>query len=221
MGTKGHRIAALCFVLPLAAGCASQQTIDEYEAEILQLREQRTQLGKENRELRNQVQGYELALNEANARIVEASYVPDGADLGADHSDLTDLGLGVEERGGNLVITLPSAITFASGRADLTAQGKEALQAVALTLDSDYPGGMFWIEGHTDNDPIKKSKFKTNRELSLARATAVLHYLVQECGIDDANCVVAGHGEYRPVADNSTPAGKARNRRVEVVVHAG
>ena len=55
--------------------------------------------------------------------------------------------------------------------------------------------------------------------LSVARAMAVLHYLVESCGIPDDQCVVAGHGQYSPVAENSDNAGKARNRRVEIVVH--
>jgi chemotaxis protein MotB len=120
-----------------------------------------------------------------------------------------------------MVITIPSSITFGSGRAELSNGGRSALTVVARTLLNEFSAGEYWIEGHTDNDPIVKSKFATNRDLSLARAMAVLHYLVEETGVPDGQCVVAGWGEYRPVAANDGDAGKARNRRVEIVVNQG
>jgi chemotaxis protein MotB len=118
------------------------------------------------------------------------------------------------------VISIPSEITFSSGKAELSERGKDALTVVARTLLDDYPSAEYWIEGHTDSDPIKKSAYPTNRDLSLARSMAVLHYLVNDTGIPDGQCVVAGWGEYRPVAGNESNDGKAKNRRVEIVVRA-
>ncbi len=218
--TKLARALALAapLLIPALSGCASQKVIDDYEAEILALREERTNLKKENGDLKSQLSDYEVQLANANARLIDR---PSAASAPAKpHADLVDLGLGVDQRGGNLVITLPAEISFASGQAVLSESGKKALKAVARTLSTDYGGGTYWIEGHTDTDPIRKSTFETNRNLSIARAMAVLHYLVEQCGLSDEKCVVAGHGEYRPVADNKSQPGKAKNRRVEIVVHA-
>ena len=117
-----------------------------------------------------------------------------------------------------MVISIPTEITFPSGKATLSDNGMTALTAVARTLIDEYPSAQYWIEGHTDNDPIKKSKFATNRDLSLARAMAVLHYLVGETGVPDGQCVVAGWGEYRPLVPNDSKENKSTNRRVEIVV---
>lgn len=205
----GAGLAIACAVA--SSGCASHKTLKNYQDEIRALREERTQLKKENRQLQMQLEDYEIALANASAQ-------PEPAEQ-KDYSELDALGIAYGERDGNFVISVPAEITFGSGRADLTKNGKSALEAVARTLSTDYGEGTYWIEGHTDNDPIKKSKWSSNRELSVARAMAVLHYLVEQCGVPDAQCVVAGHGEYEPVAENSSKTGKAQNRRVEIVVH--
>ena len=212
MNTKALGSAfALCCVL-LSSGCASHKTLKNYQDEIRALREERTGLKKDNRNLRMQLEGYEVALAEANARVVEVPTVKD-------YPDLDEAGIEYGRRGGNFVISIPAEVTFASGRADITKGGKQALKTVANTLLSDYGSGTYWIEGHTDDDPIKKSKWESNRDLSVGRAMAVLHFLVEECDVLDDQCVVAGHGQYEPIADNTDKAGKARNRRVEIVVH--
>ena len=211
--TFGSMLALGCMML--SSGCASHKTLKNYQDEIRSLREERTGLKKENRGLRMQLEGYEVALAEANTRMTE---VPEQRDYAA----LDELGIdNYQDRDGNFVISIPSEVTFASGRADLTKSGKSALQTVAGILSSDYASGEYWIEGHTDSDPIKKSKWGSNRDLSVGRAMAVLHYLVEECGIVDDQCVVAGHGQYEPLVDNTDKASKARNRRVEIVVQRG
>jgi len=204
--------ATLAAFALLTSGCASQKTLKNYQDEIRSLREERTELKKENRALRMQADAYEVSLAEANAMLTDQPEVPN-------YSELDDLGIEYGQRGGNFVISVPAEITFASGRADLTNQGKQALRAVASTLSANYSTGSYWVEGHTDNDPIRKSKWGSNRELSVARAMAVLHFLVEDCSIPDSQCVVAGHGEYLPVAENESKATKAKNRRVEIVVH--
>lgn len=206
-------IAVLMVLLPFASSCASRKALQDYQSEVRALREERTQLKKENRGLRLQLDNYEVALADANARL-------ESAPEQREYPTLDELGVDYGLRGGNFVISLPSEITFPSGKADLTSNGKAALRAVASTLLADHGNGVFWIEGHTDNDPIKKSKWASNRELSMFRAMAVLHFLVEDTGILDDQCVVAGHGEYMPITENDSGAGKARNRRVEIVVHA-
>lgn len=74
------------------------------------------------------------------------------------------------------------------------------------------------VEGHTDNVPVGTSRYPTNWELSSARATAALRYLVEGTGIDASRIFAAGYGEFRPVATNATPEGRALNRRADIVV---
>jgi chemotaxis protein MotB len=209
--TRTSGIAVLGFLL-LTSGCVSQKTLKDYQDEVRSLREERTQLKKENRQLRMQNDSYEVALAEASTQLIDEPTSPE-------YDELDALGIDYRNQGGNFVISIPSSITFSSGKATLTKQGKGALSVVARTLSRDYGDGVFWIEGHTDSDPIRKSKWKSNRDLSVARAMEVLHFLVEDAAIVDDQCVVAGHGQYAPQAANDDDAGKARNRRVEIVVH--
>ena len=85
-------------------------------------------------------------------------------------------------------------------------------------LKEEFSGKVIRVEGHTDNDPIRKSGYKSNLELSNHRAETVWHYLVERCGINPRNVYTAGFAEYRPIASNKTASGKQQNRRVELVV---
>jgi chemotaxis protein MotB len=202
--------AAMTLFLFLGA-CATPKQVQQYQDELRMLREEKTQLKKENRDLRAQTEAYETSLADASVKPIAPAVVTDNPEFDA-------LGIDYGTRGGDVVISIPSEITFSSGKADLTKKGNEALEAVARVLMSKHRDGRFWIEGHTDSDPIKKSKWESNRDLSVERAMAVLHYLVEDCGVPDDQCVVVGHGQYQPVAGNNDNSGKARNRRVEIVV---
>lgn len=203
--------AAASTLLLFLGSCASQKTLMQYQDEVRSLREERTQLKKENRDLRAQNEAYEISL-------AEASVKPSAPITLADNPELDALGIGYGNRGGNFVISIPSEITFSSGKAEVTKKGQEALKAVARVLLDQHRDGRYWIEGHTDSDPIIKSKWASNRDLSVERAMAVLHYMVEDCNVPDDRCVVAGHGQYEPIGDNKDGAGKSRNRRVEIVV---
>ncbi|MDD5195621.1 MAG: flagellar motor protein MotB [Candidatus Omnitrophica bacterium] len=124
--------------------------------------------------------------------------------------------LQMTERG--LVITFLAEVFFDSGKDVIRTDGKESLQKVAQVLNKDVPDSNVAIEGHTDNDPIKYSSWKSNWELSSARALAVLHYFVDEAKVAPERLSANGYGEYKPVASNDNPAGKQQNRRVEIVI---
>jgi len=213
----GTLLAAALIAAPMFASCASQQyqtALDERDAENRALREDNAQLKGQLRDARYQNESLEAALAEANARLLAEPEV----ESRPRDAELEGLGVGVGTRDGNVVYTLPQEITFASGKADLTAGGKKALDAVAQRLRSEFPEAEYYVEGHTDSDPIRKSGFASNRDLSVARAMAVLRYLVDSAGIKDGQCAVLGWGEYRPVSGNDSASGKARNRRVEITV---
>ncbi len=206
------RAVALGILLPLVSGaCVSAEKFKAYEDEVLALRQERASLKKENRGLRRQLGQYEVDLAEANMMLLQT---PDEVS----YPELDSVGISYGERGGDIVFRVPNQITFASGKASLSGGGKDALKELASVLMRDYGSGTFSVEGHTDSDKISKSKFKSNRELSVARAMEVHTYLVEQCAVPDEQCIVAGFGEYQPIAENSTADGKAQNRRVEIVV---
>ncbi|MCK5013715.1 MAG: OmpA family protein [Candidatus Omnitrophica bacterium] len=117
-----------------------------------------------------------------------------------------------------LVITFVSEVLFASGKADLRTDSLSKLDKVASVLKTTVSDLNVGIEGHTDNVPIKVSGWKSNWELSAARALSVVHHLEDKEGIDPKRLSATGYGEFRPVASNATKAGKQENRRVEIVI---
>lgn len=117
-----------------------------------------------------------------------------------------------------LVITFVADVLFDSGKAKLRPEACPILDKVARILNENIPEYSIGIEGHTDNEPIKYSGWKSNWELSTARALSVLHYLVDEKGTSPLRVSAIGYGEYRPVATNENKEGRQLNRRVEVVI---
>jgi len=127
-----------------------------------------------------------------------------------------NVGLDVGDRG--LVITLADNILFDSGKAEVKENAYPILDKIIGAVNKSAPDKNIGVEGHTDNVPIKHSGWKSNRELSTARANNVYHYLVDKGGLDPARFTTMGYGEYRPVASNDTAQGRAKNRRVEIVI---
>jgi chemotaxis protein MotB len=124
--------------------------------------------------------------------------------------------LELTERG--LVITFLSEVFFDSGTQEIREDGKESLKSVAKVLNQNVPNSNVAIEGHTDNQPIKYSSWKSNWELSSARALAVVHYLAEDCNVLPQRLSANGYGEYRPVAANNAQENMQKNRRVEIVI---
>lgn len=120
------------------------------------------------------------------------------------------------ERG--LVITFVAEVLFDSGKAELKGGSAVKLQKVSRVLQTTVKDLNVGIEGHSDSDPIKHSSWKSNWELSSARALSVLHFLTEEQDVDPSRFAATGYGEYRPVASNASKEGKAKNRRVEIVI---
>ncbi len=116
-----------------------------------------------------------------------------------------------------LVITMLAKILFDPGKAVLKKSALKVLDKVSQILKEEVPEKCIEIRGHTDNQPIKYSGWKSNWELSCARALSVLHYL-EEKGIFPHRMHAACFGEYKPVASNETEEGRRLNRRVEIVV---
>ncbi len=117
-----------------------------------------------------------------------------------------------------LVITFVADVLFDSGKAKLRTESLPTLDKVARVLSENLSEYNIGIEGHTDNEPIKYSGWKSNWELSSSRALSVLHYMTDEKGISGYRVCAIGYGEYHPVAANDTKEDMKLNRRVEIVV---
>jgi flagellar motor protein MotB len=221
---RGTRAALLLTLVaaPALTSCVSETqmrlAVEERDREIatlrsdnVELRERADLLTYENEDLRAQLnEAKTMPINQEPASFTDEPLVP--------FPELEEQGITVSRRAGDTVISVPAEITFGSGKATLSTDGRSALASVASRLKNDFPpASRFYIEGHTDSDPIKKSSFASNRDLSIARAMAVLQYLVTEGRIPDRRFVVAGYGQYSPIAPNEGEQ-KAKNRRVEIVV---
>jgi chemotaxis protein MotB len=117
-----------------------------------------------------------------------------------------------------LVITVVGDLIFDSGKAKIRPEAFDLLNKVSSILKENMAQFNVGIEGHTDNIPIKQSGWKSNWELSTARALSVLHYLANDQGISPERLSAIGYGEYRPLASNETGDGRKQNRRVEIVI---
>ena len=119
---------------------------------------------------------------------------------------------------GTVTVTLPDAILFDSGKASLKSTNNKELDHIYSVLREKYAGREIEVVGHTDTDPIRKSKWADNWELSAERALTVTRYLIKK-GINESKIEAVGCGPARPIASNANAAGKRKNRRVEIVVH--
>lgn len=115
-------------------------------------------------------------------------------------------------------LTLNGALLFDSGSAELREEAKPLLDKIGQLL-TRYAQSTIEIEGHTDNVPIHNAKYADNNELSSFRALSVFNYFMDTTFLDPAKIKHSGRGEYVPVADNSTPEGRAQNRRVEIKIY--
>lgn len=159
------------------------------------------------------------------ARSTAANSVRDGGSglskydqLRADLQDEIARGLAeVEKEGDKIIVRLASQGGFVSGSAGVRESFSPTLIKLGNTL-SKYPG-MVKVEGHTDNVPVAFSeKFKSNWDLSAARAAAIADYLLTSSTLDAGSIQIAGFADTRPLDTNETPNGRSRNRRIEVIV---
>jgi len=132
------------------------------------------------------------------------------------YAEIASGDVAVRETPEGLVISLREVGFFESGSAEIRASSLPAFERLAnLLRESDYD---IRIEGHTDNVPIHNTKFSSNWDLSTARATTTVRLLLVNFGFDPERLAAAGYAEFRPIASNETPEGRAMNRRVDVVV---
>jgi chemotaxis protein MotB len=198
-------LAALILASTLFGGCTNS------------LKAERDKLWAQNQELQDELNRARSALDAAesdlSARDSELqSLRAQPAPTAAANTGFDDIA-GVEtfQQGGTITVRVPGDVLFASGKVDLKSTAKSTLDQIAAVIQRDYASNVIRVEGHTDNDPIRKSTWTDNLELSLERAAAVHRYL-QTRGVSADRMYAAGYGDTRPQES------KARSRRVEIVV---
>ena len=214
-------VSVILFGVLAAAGCN-----DQCKKELTALKHQYNDLQLEkgdlqkslkarqdkNDELMTLLASRDSQLDAANAEIAKLKSVPKPIEK-------APVPAGWQETATGAKVTLASDILFASGRARLSKRGAAKLRQIAAVIKTTYPGSVVRVYGFTDSDPIKKTKklWTDNLDLSSNRAMAVVRQL-RKLGISDGKLEAVGMGATHPVTSNKTREGKARNRRVEIVV---
>lgn len=131
-------------------------------------------------------------------------------------AEIDDGRLEIETAGRRIILRIKDHGTFASGSAEITAQFAPVIANIRGAI-AETPGRVE-VQGHTDSDPIRSARFRSNWDLSSARAVSVAHGLFGDGALAERNFVVSGFADTQPLAPNDSPADKARNRRVEVII---
>jgi chemotaxis protein MotB len=131
-------------------------------------------------------------------------------------SDLESKDVTISKLQGKLTVNILDRVMFDSGEAVMKADGESVLRKIAAIL-TEHPDLKIQVIGHTDNIPIR-TRFASNWELSTARALAAVHFLTEKAGVAPSRVGAVGYGEFRPIADNSTPEGRAKNRRIAITI---
>jgi chemotaxis protein MotB len=203
-------LTALVLISQLC-GCTDWQK--KYEALNVEHQNLKGLLERERAEKQQLAVHSQQTIEELQNQIAERNLSP---------GEVTGFGAGydvsVDPSAGTITVTLPNAILFDPGKATLKKATSVELNHIKSVLQQNYAGRLIDVVGHTDSDPIKKSKWKDNWELSAQRALAVVRYLIKG-GFSKDRIRAVGRGETQPIASNATASGKAKNRRVEIVVH--
>jgi chemotaxis protein MotB len=221
---RGSAVAAL------GKTSAQLQTLTKEHSQALQNASDQQKLAAEQKQLLEQ-NGSELGdvkakLGAAEARLRELetqsealnAHVAEFKALTKQFQRMIDSGkLQVNFRRGRMIVELPAAVLFASGSADVSQDGRQALQEIAKILKK-VPGKRFMVGGHTDDVPIgKNATYSSNWSLSAARAVMVTEELIQ-AGLRANRLTAAGYSEFDPIATNGTDKGRTKNRRIEIVL---
>ena len=202
-----------------------QKDNDTRDTRILALENKLKSLGQDVSRLETERAGLGGELDQAKHRMEELRKAQLQAEARAaqfrklvtQFKALTDAGkLQVEIRENRMIVRLGDKILFDPGKTELKPEGKDALLQVTAVL-KDLPNRNYQVAGHTDNIPIKSKRFRSNWELSTARAVEVVDFMIAS-GLDPKRLSAAGYADQSPVAANDTPENKAKNRRIEITL---
>ncbi|MBR5598376.1 MAG: flagellar motor protein MotB [Lachnospiraceae bacterium] len=169
----------------------------------------------ENEEETDQIDEMQKKIEEA--QLEESEKLAERIEEAIEESQMEDM-IQLDFTSQYVQLTLKGAILFDSGSAALKEDAMPVIEKVALILER-YAESEIEIEGHTDNVPIHTSKYANNNELSSSRALSMFDYLIEHTALEPAKIKHSGRGEYLPIADNTTPEGRAKNRRIEIKIY--
>jgi chemotaxis protein MotB len=189
-----------------------RDAIRQYQAMLNTNLSENQKLNASLSEREKTIRQLEGIINEQNQKVKNLLGSVKDALLGFSSEDLS-----VREEGGKVYVAMSDKLLFESGKAIVNAQGKKALGKLAEVLNKQTEIDVY-IEGHTDNVPIKTAVFQDNWDLSVIRATSVVRILTETYGVNPMQIQPCGRGEFKPVADNETADGRAKNRRTEIIM---
>jgi chemotaxis protein MotB len=219
---------ALSLCILAVAACDTGIPKSQYDALTAQEQKEKTDADKEIADLKARIaelEGKQGTDEQTKAELEELRKQKEAADARAKLFDdfvkkfksMIDAGkLDITTRRGQIVLALATDVLFDEGKTDIKADGKTAIAEVASALKG-VAGRRFQVAGHTDTFPIHNKDFPSNWELSTARAVAVVKLLVKE-GVKSDALSAAGYAEFDPAQANSTDKGRAKNRRIEIVL---
>jgi chemotaxis protein MotB len=216
-------VSMLLALIVLFTGCVSSKRYNQLEKAYENLKEgydvamgELDVLDKEIESLRQELEK-EMAVTERELQRISGTYAALVEDL---NEEIAEGMVEIEQIRGRLQLSLAEEIFFDSGRAELKKEGEDVLKRIGAIL-KEIPEKNIRIEGHTDNVKIGKSlrdKYPTNWELGAARAVNVVRYLEEELGLDALRLSAVSYAQYRPIESNKTKAGRAKNRRIAIVL---
>ncbi|MEM9687078.1 MAG: OmpA family protein [Bacteroidota bacterium] len=183
-----------------------EKALAEESTRLQELKKQLDSRSKRVNELESAIAAKDAAMNQLKNALSKALL------------DFAGKGLTVEERDGKVYVSMENKLLFGSGSWNLGTEGARAVKQLGNVL-AQNPDIAVLIEGHTDNVPFKgNSQVNGNWDLSTKRATAIVNILKQNQDINPENLTAAGRGEFAPIASNDTQEGRAKNRRIEVIL---
>ncbi len=187
---------------------------------VSQLKQEKTSKEQALAELKKALQDREMKLSDLEGEVTTLKTSLNGKKEAIDElrGELANMNVELEETNRGLTMTIVNSLLYRPGSSDLSVGGSELLGKVAGILNEKFPNRELLIEGHTDNQPIIHSGWRSNWELGAARSLTILHELVNAHGMDPANISATSYGEFRPVSSNATAEGRRENRRAVIVI---
>lgn len=192
---------------------------EQAEADAGEARRLLAEAGNTNAALAAELEAARAQAGELEEKMAQVEAAQQGLEQKL-RSELESRDITISELQGKLTVNILDRILFDSGEARLKAEGETVLRKVAQVL-TQFPNRAVQVVGHTDNAPIRRRTvegFSDNWALSAGRAVAAVRFLSESAGVDPRRLSAVGCGEFRPLASNDSPEGRARNRRIAVVV---
>lgn len=202
-----------------------QSKIAGLQNDITNLNGQVANLSRANGDKQNQLDNSQQTLAAQQARLQHLQALLDAQKQKSDEirkkmadalSGFSSNELTVTQKDGKVYVSMQESLLFPSGSAVVNPKGVDALSKLAAVLNLN-PDIQIQVEGHTDSVPIH-GKFQDNWELSTARANSIVRILINQYKVNPLSVIASGHSQYDPVATNSTPEGRAQNRRTDIIL---